>query len=396
MRIFFILAIFILQSAYAKVPQKYSSSKYCIGCHVQKGVDWMTTWHSKSNIKKNPLYKKTLEYMSSMTYKSVDELNVNCGQCHSPKMGVKKIDFSYNISKAFGIETKETEKVKKEMDNKTANDGISCIICHNIDQIKHTHDVNQRGFKAVVFGANNVMTGPFEESHRTTYHKMKQKDFFKKDPDTLCKVCHQGYKDNNIYMYATGMEYDSSKSDKKCVDCHLGKEKLTIIAPRIKGMIKAVKRETRRHLFKGPRNSDILKDSMKVSIGNDRDNTFVTIKNLTPHKLPTGFTGRELVLEITFYHKSKKIETRIKRINTLYVDADNKETIAYIAKKLVSDTRLKPYEVRKYDIKNPTGATDASVKIWYRLVKKSLVPLLEINKPLFLKRFKIYQSSVEL
>ncbi|MDX1808771.1 MAG: hypothetical protein R3331_04485 [Sulfurospirillaceae bacterium] len=395
-RILSVLVILVFQVAYAKVPEKYSSSKYCIGCHVQKGKDWKTTWHSRSNIEKNPLYKKTLEYISSMTYKSVDDLDINCGQCHSPKMGVKKLDYSYVVSEAFGLETKETKKIHKEMDNETANDGISCIICHNIDKIKHSKNINQRGFEAVEFGKNNIMNGPFDESNRTTYHKMQKRSYFNEDVNTLCKVCHEGYKEHNIYVYSTGVEYDSSKSKEKCADCHMGKRRPSIVAPRVEGATKAVQRLTRRHLFKGARNSDILKDSMKVDVGSDRANTFVTIKNLTPHKLPTGFTGRELVLEVVFYHNSKKIKTQTKRINTLYVDKNNEETLAYIAKKLVSDTRLKPYEARKYSVKNPVGATRAEINIWYRLVKKSLVPLLGVTDPLFLKKYEIYQASIKL
>ena len=394
-----VFAIFILifsQMVYAKVPEKFSSSRYCIGCHVQKGKDWKTTWHSRSNIKTNPLYKKTLEYISSMTYKSVDALNVNCGQCHSPKMGVKKLNYSYAISQGYGIKTKETEKIHKEMDNKTANDGISCIICHNIAHIKQGKNVNQRGFEAVTFGSSNIMNGPFDESNRTTYHKMQKKSYFNEDVNTLCKVCHQGYKDDNIYVYSTGVEYDASKSKKKCADCHMGKRRPSIVAPRIEGDSKAVTRLTRRHLFKGARNSDILKDSMKVDVSSDRTNTLVTIKNLTPHKLPTGFTGRELVLEIIYYQNSKKIQTQTKRINTLYVDENNKETLAYIAKKMVSDTRLNPHETRKYSVNNPKGATSANINIWYRLVKKSLVPILGVTDSVFLKKYEIYHASINL
>lgn len=395
-RIFSILMIFVLQGAYAKVPERFSSSKYCIGCHVQKGKDWKTTWHSRSNIKKNPLYKKTLEYISSMTYKSVDDLDINCGQCHSPKMGVKKLDYSYAVSQAFGIQTKETEKIHKEMDNETSNDGISCIICHNIDKIKHSKDINQRGFEAVVFGKNDTMTGPFDDSNRTSYHHMQKRSFFNEDVNTLCKVCHQGYKENNIDVYATGEEYDASKSEEKCADCHMGQRRPSIVAPIVKGTTKAITRLTRRHLFKGARNSDILRDSMKVDVSSDRVNTLVTIKNLTPHKLPTGFTGRELVLEIIYYHNSKKIQIKTKRINTLYVDKNNEETLAYVAKKMVSDTRLNPYEARKYSVTNPKNATSADINIWYRLVKKSLVPLLGVTEPEFLKKYGIYQASIKL
>ena len=381
---------------YAKIPERFSSSKYCVGCHAQQGKDWKSTWHSRSNIKTNPLYKKTLEYISSMTYKSVDDLNVNCGQCHSPKMGVKKLDYSYAISQAFGIKTKETEKIHKEIDNETANDGISCIICHNIADIKKTHHLDERGFEAVTFGPSDVMSGPFKESHRTTYHKMAQKSFFREDVNTLCKVCHAGYKEKGVYFYTTGLEYDSVKSDQKCVDCHMSQHEKSIIAPIVTGKVKAIERETRRHLFKGARNSDILKSALKLQSSKNNGTLVLDLENITPHKLPTGFTGREIVIEVSFFQKSKYINTLTKRISTLYVDKHGDETLAYIAAKMDSDTRLSPYEKRTYKLKIPAGTTQAEVAIWYRLVKKSLVPLLNIKDPIFLKKYPILNINIAL
>ncbi|WP_331774289.1 multiheme c-type cytochrome [Sulfurospirillum sp. 1612] len=395
-RIFVILLVLWAQTLEAKIPERYSSSKYCVGCHVQQGKDWKSTWHSRSNRSSNILYAKVLDYMASMSYKSAEDLEVNCAQCHSPKMGVKKVDASYAISKALGIETQETKAVHQAIHNETAQDGISCIICHNIANIKQTHHLNTRGFEAVTFGPSNVMSGPFKESHRTTYHKMVQKSYFRDDVNTLCKVCHDGYKEKGVYFYATGLEYDSVKSDQKCVDCHMSKHEKSIIAPIVQGKVKAVERETRAHLFKGARNSDILKSALKLQTSKHNDTLLLDLENITPHKLPTGFTGREIVIEVSYYQNSKRLKTLIKRINTLYVDKHGAETLAYIATKMASDTRLNPYEKRTYKLKIPTGATQAKVAIWYRLVKKSLVPLLHIKDPIFVKKYPIIDTDIAL
>ncbi len=396
MRFLLFTFLLFLHVSYAKVPEKFSNSKYCIGCHVQKGVDWKTTWHSKSNSKKNPMYKSILKYIGGVTYKSIGNVEVNCGQCHSPKMGVKQVDFDYDMSKAFGIETDETKEVEDAMHNSTSDDGISCIICHNIDKIKHAQEINKRGFEAVEFGSPEIMRGPYKESHRTSYHKMQSRDYFTKDVNKLCLVCHYGYKDGNIYEYATGIEYESSNSGTKCVECHMGDIKKSIIAPNIVGNIKAVERDTRRHLFKGVRNSNIVKNFIKVSVIKNGSKIIVSLKNTTPHKFPTGFTGREVDISVTYKNGSKIISKQTKKINTLYVDKNNQETISYVADKMVFDKRLKPYEEKKYIFNIDNKANNAKIEIKYRLIKSSLVPILEIKDKIFTKQYDIFSSSLKI
>ncbi len=396
MRLFFLLFLLFFQFLQASVPEKFSNSRYCIGCHVQKGLDWKTTWHSRSNSKKNSLYRKTIKYISDMTYKSVASVDVSCGECHSPKMGVKKIDFSYDLASAFGVETDESKKVKKEMHNKTADDGISCIICHNIDKIKHSKELNMRGYEAVVFGPSDVMSGPFEDSHRTTFHKMQKRDYFNQNVDRLCLVCHYGNKRKGIYNYATGIEYKASKSSKKCVDCHMGKLHKSIVAPSIVGQTKALTRETRRHLFEGARNSDILKRSLKVSVTKSGSTLNLEIQNMTPHKVPTGFSAREIEILVIYRKGSKVVDKKKRVINTLFVDKNSQETLSYIADKMVYDKRLKPNEIRRYTFSSASGADSVKIKINYRLIKSSLIPILQIKDKIFIKEYPVYEKDISL
>ncbi len=396
MRFLLFTFLLFLQSSYAKVPERFSNSVYCIGCHTQKGIDWKTTWHSKSNSKTNTMYKNILKYISDVTYETVGSVEVNCGQCHSPKMGVKRVDFSYDMAKMLGIETDETKEVEDAMHNSTSDDGISCIICHNIDKIKHAQGINKRGFKDVEFGPPEIVVGPYKESHRTSYHKMQSRDYFTKNVNKLCLVCHYGYKDKNIYEYATGVEYKSSNSSKKCVECHMGPIKKSIIAPKVYGNVKAVQRNTRRHLFKGIRNSNIVKNFIKVSVTKNGSKITVSLKNTTPHNFPTGFTGREVDVSVIYKNDSKIISKQTKKINTLYVDKDNQETISYVANKMIFDKRLKPYEERKYVFDVDNRANNAKIEIKYRLIKSSLIPLLEIKDKIFTKQYDIYSSSLKI
>ena len=406
-----IILIFILcltQVSATEIKQQYAQSKYCIGCHNEQGKDWVTSLHSKSHLTKNTLYLKILQYIEEekFIYKEVEALR--CGKCHNPRMDTKDIDLSYSISKAYGIEDDNSKKIDAILNNETNKEGISCIVCHNVDKInyksenlsktsKHKKYTLARGYEALTFGPSEIMVGPYKDSFRTTHHKMKQGTHFTKEVNTLCFACHYDSKNKkDVLTYSTGAEYEQSKSSEKCVDCHMGKYEKNIIAPRVISKVKAVLRNTRRHLFSGARNSNIIQDAINVTVKNKNNSLLISLENKTPHKVPTGFAGRELEIEIIYIKNNKPIKKIVKKLNTLYLDRRGNETISYIATELKYDTRLKTKETRKYKIQNITGSTSVQINIWYRLIKESLIPILDIEDQMFLKKYPIYKKRLKL
>lgn len=387
------------------IDERFSKSSYCVGCHKAQGKDWITSLHSKSHMTKNTLYLKILEYIEAkkFVYKEVQALR--CGKCHNPRMDKKDSDMSFSISKAFDIENKESKKVIKALNDNTSQDGITCIVCHNVDKIDYTpHDINatnphkrnrNTGFQALTFGPNNVIVGPFKESHRTTYHKMKQVPHFREEVNRLCFACHYGSANkHNLPTYSTGKEYEASQSSVKCVECHMGKHVMRVVAPDVVGPVPAIERPTRRHLFAGVRNSDIMKESLNISVENKTNYLLISLENVTPHRVPTGFAGRELEIEVLYKKNNKIINRTVKKLNTYYLDRHGKETISYIADQLKHDTRLNINEKREYQVNKVDGATEAQVNIWYRLVKKSLIPILKIEDKVYLKKYPVYSKTI--
>jgi len=399
MRYIIIACLFLFSSLFGKIPDKYAVSKNCAVCHLQKAKDWRTTWHSRSHISKNPLYKKVLDFLSKKHTKYVQQYAVSCGQCHNPRMEIKNVhdkDQSLEYAKLLGIHMDVTDKVDTALKNKTVKEGISCIVCHNIKKIKNSKNINDRGYKDIVFGPPNVMVGPYKESNRPVYHKMEQgSHFLHKNVNKICFICHYGYKKGNHFYYKTGIEYEKSKSSAKCVDCHMGKPKVEIIAPKINSK-DAVARVTRRHLFKAARNSNILKSSLKISSAIDNGILSLNITNITPHNVPTGFSGRSIVVEILFKKGKKTLKRYKKEITMKYIDENNNETLSYDANILVYDNRFKPDETKQFNFAVVPDADNVIVNIYYRLVKKSLIKTLDIKDPLFLKKYPIYYRDISL
>jgi len=395
-----LLTILFLSISYAqdhKIQEKYSQSKYCAGCHPEQARDWKTTWHSKSHTTHNALYKKTLDFMSKKLYKDSEKLSVECAKCHNPRISVKKVNKSYLLSKAFGVENREVKKVKKALNTGYLKEGINCIVCHNTDTITHSYDLSKRGSDVMKWGPNNVMVGPYD-SNRTNYHKSVKRDHFSYNVNRLCLSCHYGGENHHkLPVYTTGSEYEASHTNKKCADCHMSRHKKGIIAPHIKKEGEPAKvRDLRSHLFAGVRNSDIAKDAFDLNLTQHISNLLVILKNKTPHKVPTGYGGRALRVEVKYLENQNELTTTHKDLDVLYLDKKGERTIPYLASSVKHDLRLKPSERREIKFKIPKKATQAVVTIWYQLVNDDLRKMLDITDPVFTKVHEISKQTITL
>jgi nitrate/TMAO reductase-like tetraheme cytochrome c subunit len=379
------------------IEQKYSQSKNCAGCHPEQAKDWKTTWHAKSHTTQNSLYKKTLEYMSKKLYKDSQKLSIECAKCHNPRISVKKVNKAFILSKAFGAKNKEVEKIDHALNRNYLKEGINCIVCHNIDKIEHTTDLSKRGFDAVKWGKNHIMVGSFD-SNRTSFHKSVKREHFNKDVNRLCFVCHFGGENlHKLPVYTTGKEFQKYQDSEKCVDCHMSVRKEGIIAANIlKKGEKAKTRELRSHLFAGVRNSDIAEDAFDLNVSDNGSYILVSLHNKTPHKVPTGYGGRTLRVEVNYFNGDKKIESIYRDLDVLYLDENKKVTIPYLAKSIEKDLRLKPYESRKIPFIIPKSTTDVEVTVWYQLVNDNLKKLLNIEDKTFTKMYKITSQNIKI
>ncbi|MDR0407388.1 MAG: hypothetical protein LBH45_00470 [Campylobacteraceae bacterium] len=376
-----------------------TGSEICFSCHKDQAKDWKTTWHSRSHVDSNPLYKAMINYMGRVTYQPEAGVLVECAQCHNPKMTIKEIadKESFALSEVLNIKTTQTEKVEASVKDKMIKDGISCNICHNVAKISETSSLKARGFRAVEWGALDTIYGPFEDDGRARIHKSLQKEHFL-DSNKLCMVCHFGGERNGVEIYTTGIEYTQSGSEEKCAECHMSTQRQGAIAPEIKKTgVTAKIRDIRSHLFASARNSDVLEDTIELTAVSSGNNFVVTLKNLTPHKAPTGFGGRSINVKLEFKDGSGSvINTQTYALEIIYTDKRGQETIPYLATAIKSDTRLNANEIRKLSIPKPTGAASATVNVTYRLASERLLKIINFSDPVFDKEYPVKSISVGL
>ncbi|MDR2081060.1 MAG: cytochrome c family protein [Campylobacteraceae bacterium] len=394
------LMICLISFTYAQLSGAATSSSVCFSCHKDQQKDWATTWHSRSHVDSNPIYKAMVNYISRVTYQPEESVLVECAQCHNPKMTIKEISGkdSFTLARVLNVETEQTRRVETSVGDPTIKDGISCNICHNVEKINESMDMAMRGFKAVEWGQKDVVYGPFEDDGRAGIHKSIQKDHFI-NPDKLCMACHFGGEtDTKVELYATGKEFmGSDDTSQRCADCHMSTKRKGIITPEItKPGITAKERNIRSHLFEGARNSDILKETLSLDAKSQGNSVILEITNLTPHKAPTGFGGRSMDIKIEFISGGSVVDTQTYTLETVYVDKKGKEIIPYLAASIKSDNRLAPHESRKLNIPKFPGATSAKITVTYRLVSDRILKLINFSDPVFNKNYPVTSLDINL
>ncbi len=400
MRLFYFLIASILVTFVWGDPlgKKWESNKNCEACHQEFSKRWETSRHANAHYSKNDLFKKSLEYIVRKHPTLVlDEVTIQCAQCHNPRLTKRHVSNEEKVGLLFGDQ--QTQKsFHKMLDNVTMKNGINCMVCHNIDEIHLDKKKGSGGMKSVKFGKQGVMFGPFADAV-SPYHETQQRAHFVGNKPTLCFVCHYSYKNKHgLEVYATGKEYEMFKEGEEgCKDCHMSKPYKGYASNYVPAGEKAKSRMIRMHRFASVDNSNILNDFVDVK-GRTEGNKFViTLKNHAPHKIPTGYGLREIILKVTFLDKQDKVLAKKRYVlGTKWGDANGKTTIPHLAVKVLKDTRMDGKSTNAYKFPIPQGAVYATYSFSYRLISKALAKELGITDPFFLKEYTFSEQRVHL
>jgi hypothetical protein len=377
---------------------KWQSNKNCEACHQEISKKWETSRHSNSHFSKNDLFKKSLEFIvKEHPTLILDEVKVACAECHNPRLAKRNLSNEEKVGLLIG-DQETTQTFHTMLNNQTMKNGINCIVCHNVDKIHLNKKKGSEGMNSIIFGPQGTMYGPFDNAH-SPYHKTQQRDHFVGDKPTLCFACHYSMKNQyGVEVYATGKEYDRfKKREEGCKTCHMSKRKKGYASNYAKVGEKPQERMVREHRFASVDNSNIL--SEYVDIVTKTEGTFfvIILKNRSPHKIPTGYGLREIILKVTFLDKNdKELSHQKYTLGTRWVDEKGEETIPHLAKKMVKDTRMKGNSTVSYKFPVPQGAVYATYSFSYRLISEKMAKKIGVTDPFFLREYTFAQMRVHL
>ena len=390
--LFFIIGFFSVTfgSKAVELSQKYQLSKKCQACHMHIIRDWRNSWHAKSHFNKDEYFRKSIKYLAKKQHKSVDAINVTCAKCHNPRIQVTQVGEDYDVIASIGLN--KGSKVQQALHDKTISEGINCLVCHNVDKIHTEAPANIRGIDRLEWTKNGLMSGPFADA-KSPYHKTQQRDFYKKDPNKLCFVCHandHSYANNDLKFTNMEKEY---KGDQKCTSCHMGKE-IESYASSYRFAGKTKKRKIRHHTFAGAHTEKMWKDALKLKLSKKQDSVIITIENPQPHNIPTGFGGREIIVQIQQFKGTKAVKTSTISLTTHYKRKRKRASTPHLALEATKDMSIPAKGSKKLKVAVANGANNIKVTLYYRLVNDEIRDILKLKDPIWEKKYFIVEKSL--
>ncbi len=382
----------ILNAATAEhLSKKYASSKKCEACHMDIVKHWRDSWHAKSHYDHDEYLRKSIDFAAKKLRLSKDIVKVKCAKCHNPRISVEKISDDEAIVESLGFKT----KISQATQDKTIKEGINCLVCHNVDKIHYNAPQNVRGMDRVEWNKNGIMSGPFKDA-KSPYHKTQYRDFFGPKQNQLCFVCHANdHSLANEKLVFTNLQ-NEYKGGQKCSQCHMGPKKPGFAATYPIENKKPKKRLVRTHRFAGAHKTEMWKGALKLSVKTKQNDILITLTNPQPHNIPTGFGGRELLIEVTFYKAGNTIDTKTISLTQHYKRKRGRKSTPHLALEATKNMSVPAKGKKLLKLKTVPNADEIQVKLYYRLVNEEIRTLLDLKEKIWQKKFFIDSQTLML
>lgn len=388
--LFLLASVMAFGAEVVAVGDRFQSSQSCKACHMRIVKEWEASWHAKSHFDKDEYFKKSIEYISKKTRKSVNAVTIECATCHNPRISVTQTGEEYEIAAVMGLD--EDSRVNKAVNNKAISEGINCVVCHNIDKIHDDLDDSKRGINRVEWTPSGVMTGPYADA-TSPYHKTVHHDFMDKNPNQLCFVCHANDRSRSGLVF-TNMQDEFKEGDKSCVDCHMGPRKEDVASTyKMNGVTKM--REVRHHGFAGAHVQSMWKGALILGLKESAKGIEISIKNPQPHNIPSGFGSRELIVEVSYKKGSKVVEEKTISLSNHYTRKKNLPTIPHLATAQSKDASVPAKGEKLLYEPKVKGSEMVEVKLYYRLVNDEVRTLLDLKEPIWSERHLVSEAVLK-
>jgi len=396
-----ILGLFLLSFSFlfgakaaevVKVDEMFAESKNCKACHMHLVKDWSKSWHAKSHFQKDEYFKKSIEFYSKKTRKSLNGVKVQCATCHNPRISVTSTGMDYEIEAVLGLD--KGSKVNKALKDDHLQEGINCVVCHNIDKIHSKRDQSYRGINRISWTSSGVMSGPFDDA-KSPYHKVEYRDFMGEKSNDLCFVCHANDRSRKGLVF-TNMEKEFKSSEKKCVDCHMGPKREGVASTLKIDNGKPKKRMIRNHGFSGAHDENMIKGSLNLDAWQKDKDVVIVLKNPQPHNIPSGMGAREILIELEYKKANELVKSEVISLTTHYKDRKKRPTIPHLAKTQSKDMSIPAEGKRVLKVNKANGATSLRISVYYRLVNDEVRELLELKDPIWSKKMLITAKRLKL
>ena len=186
-----------------------------------------------------------------------------------------------------------------------------------------------------------------------------------------------------------------TKGSPSCVECHMGKKRWDVAAT-YKFNGKAKKRNVRSHTFSGAHIASMWKNALQLQLVQKGQKLLIVLSNPQPHNLPSGFGARELLVDVAYMKGNHLLKEEHISLTRHYTRKRKRVTIPHLAKKQTKDVSVPAKGKKILRIRKLQGATQVKVTLYYRLVNDEVRELLDLQDPLWSKRYFITSKTLQL
>ncbi len=393
-----ILLLLLVTFVYAGEPvpldEKYAKSSKCMKCHFPIVKQWKNSWHAKSHFENDEYFRESIKYMArKVREKSIDTLQVQCAKCHNPRISITETTADDEVAAYLHLKTHKP--IENAVKSKDINEGINCAVCHNIDRIHKSRDPSVRGIELLDWLPAGKMGGPFDDA-KSSYHQTFQRDFMVTKTNDLCLVCHANQRSIRGFIFAnTEQEYKKQRNPKLCVDCHMSEKQPGIASTQKIDNGKPKQRLVRAHGFKGAHSPELIKGALEFSLKKAGKQLLIQLDNPNPHNVPTGYGGREIIIDVAYHAGNKKISKSLS-LTTHYTSKRKKKTIPECAVGATEDHSIPAMGKKVYKLDIPASVQKAVVTVSYRLVNDEIVKILDLKESLWSEKMLVAQKELTL
>jgi hypothetical protein len=352
MKIFLLIGLlFSLLSA------KYLTNESCKECHEDIYYEYQSSYHAKTYFN-DELHRKVADKVSLKTY--------DCAVCHMP--GAK------NVKELVNGEARPSKLYVEQ------TDAISCFYCHQIGYVKKAHTRNINYLSKKPEGYKPSMFGSLEDVDDSDKHEMLHNPIYKQN---VCLGCHSHKRNIHDVMIFDAMKDNQDSTE--CIKCHM---------PYVNGGVektnKRARLEHRSHQFLGIHSTEMIKESVDLSLAVDTPEVEVTITNKMPHPLIIQ-ASRLKYLQLTLKRDGKIIwknfqnspmEDKQGSFVTEFVD-DKGDSVAIPAfahkRGFVNNLDPKESRVLKYNVGKLQKGDILEASFYVQLVKPSCSATLDLK-----------------
>ena len=343
-----LLTLLVLWSTALFATEKATT---CKACHPTIYNEFQKSFHKKSSIKEDEIHKAVWD-----KHPAKAKGDYKCAKCHTP--------------------------------NNTAHEGMTCVTCHTITDIKIHPKSNENIYetepktlysaekgmedKKVIYKEKSSWLGMIKETTGSPYHNIDytNKGYYN---GKMCMGCHSHKKNSHDFTVCKTDMSGAEDEESNCITCHM---------PKIPGSSTSIKKtETHAfHGFSGARNApEMLSKHIELSYKKLDKGFEITVHNNTPHPLmshPLRVVELKTILKSNGESKTLKNHTFVKVIGT-----DNKPSMPWLATQIVKDTMIKAKEKRVVSFEQELKSGDEiEVTLGFRVVNKKAGEKLGLDK----------------